>query len=185
MTVSYPPRCGASAMGMPDSIELLQDNSMLRLILTTVMVFAPDSDAPHLREPTALCLSGDGTRLYVANGRSGSLSIIDPRAARVVSQHSVGRALADLALLPDGRHLLAVDRLADAVLLLEERDDAVRVIARQSVAPDPVSVVVAGDGGSCVVASRWSRSLTFLSRSSNALAVSKTLALPFSPKTLV
>src|SRR5205814_7157889 len=104
-TTPWPPRCGVSARAAPDPIDLPRGHPMLPSILATVMtVLVPGGDVPRLRQPTALCLSRDGTRLYAANGRSGSLCVVDPRAARVVSEHDVGRALVDAALLADGRH---------------------------------------------------------------------------------
>jgi DNA-binding beta-propeller fold protein YncE len=154
------------------------------LILATLLVAAPEDQTPRLRQPAALGLSPDGARLFVANGQRGSLSIVDTKSARVVSEHDIGQEVVDLALLPDVRRLLAVDRAAGALLLLEEEGGMVRVVARQPVAPDPVTVAVAGDGRSCVVASRWSRTLTFVGLAPMSLRVTRTLELPFSPMKL-
>jgi YVTN family beta-propeller protein len=143
-----------------------------------------DDAAPRLRRPVALAVSRDGGRLFVANERSGSLSVVDTGTARVVAEHDVGRGLSDVAALPDGRHLLVVDRTGDALLLLEMVDNTIRPIARRSVDPDPVTVVVAPDGGSCVVASLWSRRLTFVELA-GPLTVTGTLDLPFSPRRMV
>jgi DNA-binding beta-propeller fold protein YncE/cytochrome c peroxidase len=151
------------------------------LFLLTVLCATPDDGTSVLRQPAALCLSADGSRLYVANGRSGTISIIDCRTARVASEHRLGQTLADLAPLGDGNHLLAVDQAADTLLLLEVRDREARVVARQAVAPDPVSLAVFSDGTGCVVASRWSRALTFVRIAGETLTPLGTLELPFSP----
>src|SRR4051812_22178681 len=50
--------------------------------------------AVRVRKPVALALSPDGRRLYAANRRSGSLSVIDTEARRVVDEHDLGRGLA-------------------------------------------------------------------------------------------
>jgi YVTN family beta-propeller protein len=147
--------------------------------------------APRARQPVALALSRDGGRLYVANRRSGSLSVVDPTSARVVAEHDVGRGLSDVVALPDPKYLLALDQPADSLLLLEARDRSVQVVGRRQVAPDPVSVLVAPDGGWCVVASRWSRRLTFVELSMRhesappALGLARSLDLPFSPRNMV
>ena len=78
-------------------------------------------------------------------GAAASPSSTRPRA-RLLAEHDVGTGLADLAPLPDGTHLLAVDRAASAVLLLERRDRSLRVVSRVEVSPDPVRVVVAAPG---------------------------------------
>src|SRR4051794_21434985 len=82
------------------------------------------------RQPVALAFSRDGDRLFVANGKSGSLTVIDPSAGAAVSEHDVGRGLSDLAVLPDGRHLLAPDRSAGELLLVAWQDRSARVVAR-------------------------------------------------------
>ena len=136
----------------------------------------------QVRQPAGLCLSPDGSRLFVANRRSGSLSIIETQSSRVVAESQVGRGLADVAALPDGG-LLAVDRDDNALLLLEVSGDTVRVVARRVVAADPVNIVVTPDGGSCVVASLESRRLTFFDLPGQArLSGERTLDLPFSPR---
>jgi DNA-binding beta-propeller fold protein YncE len=155
------------------------------LLLATVLAAALEVPNQRLRQPAALCLSQDGARLFVANGKSGSLSVVDTKSARAVSEHIVGQELVELALLPGGHQLLAVDQAANALLLLEESEGSFRVLARQQVASDPIALAVAGDGRSCVVASRWSRTLTFVTLSPMALAVTRTLELPFSPMKLV
>jgi cytochrome c peroxidase len=146
---------------------------------------------PRLRQPAALSLSGDGSRLLVANARSGSLSVVALKEARVIAEHDVGRSLADVVALPDGRHWLAVDQGTGALLLLAYREHALDVLKQQSVAADPVAVAVTGDGRSCVVASRWSRRLTFVRVSTSegsdpsGLEITRTLELPFSPRNMV
>ncbi len=151
----------------------------------------PDADSSQLRrlrQPVALVLIDGGKTLLAANRRSGSVSVVDTTARRVIAECTVGRGLADLSALPGGRHLLVVDQAASELLLLTYRD---RLIARAGglkVAPDPVRVVVAPDGASCTVASRWSRRLTFIElarRTSDAappsLSISGSLDLPFCP----
>ena len=136
------------------------------------------------RRPVALCLGRDDSRLFAANGRSGSLSVIDVAAGRVVAEHDIGRDLADITPLPDGRHLLAVDRAGDALLLVEVDGDSAIVRARRAVAADPVGVAVAPDGSSCVVASTASRRLTFVDLAGGrpGLEVVGTIDLPFGPR---
>ena len=126
---------------------------------------AGESDAsPPLprrtRQPVALAIVEGGKTLLAANRRSGSLSVVDTASRRVVAEHDVGRGLSDLALLPDGRRLLAVDRAADQLLLVEHHDRSIRVEDRVAVAPDPVRVVVLPGGESAVVSSTWPRRLT-------------------------
>jgi YVTN family beta-propeller protein len=126
--------------------------------------------------------------VLVANRRGGSLSVIDTTARRVVAEHDVGHGLADLALLPDGRHLLALDQAANELLLVGYQDRSIRIVDRIKVSADPVRLVVSADGTYCVVASLWSRRLTFVRLASPAphashpsLVTTGSLDLPFCP----
>ena len=94
---------------------------------------------PAIRQPVALVVVDGGKTLLVANRRSGSLSVVDLASRKVVAEHDVGRGLADLAVLPDGRHLLAVDRAANELLLIEysDRSTARRRPARGRAGPGP------------------------------------------------
>jgi YVTN family beta-propeller protein len=144
--------------------------------------------ARRVRQPVALACADGGRTILVANRRSGSLSVIDAASRRVVAEHDVGRGLADLAVLPDGRHLLAVDQAANELLLIDYRDRSIRVVDRIKVGPDPVRLVVSADGSCCVVASLWSRRLTFAMLAGGtpagghpALSIAGSLELPFCP----
>ena len=106
-----------------------------------------------IAQPVALATGDSGKTLFVANHRGGSLSVIDTEARKVVAEHEVGRGLADLAIAPDGRHLLAVDQAANELLLLDTRDRSIRVVDRIKVSPDPVRLAVSADGSFCIVAS--------------------------------
>ena len=110
--------------------------------------------AQRQRHPVALVCADGGRTLLVANQKSGSLTVIDTAARRVIAEHDVGRSLVDLAILPDGRSLLVVDRPANQLVLIDYRDRSIRVTDRINVSPDPVRLAVAADG-SC---SPWPRS---------------------------
>src|SRR5262245_13322945 len=65
--------------------------------------------ASRLRRPVAAVPLADGNRLCVANRAAGSLSLVDLRQARVLDELELGQQLSGLAILPDRRHVLAVD----------------------------------------------------------------------------
>jgi YVTN family beta-propeller protein len=152
----------------------------------------PGSDvsqgARRLRQPVALVCTADGKTLFVANRKSGSVSVIDTAARRLFAEYTLGQGLADLVMLPDGRHLLGVDQGGHELLLLSYKDRSIQVVARLKVAPDPIKAVVTPDGSVCTIASRWSRRLTFVSlakRASNdaypEFSNTESLGLPFCP----
>ncbi|MDR3632567.1 MAG: cytochrome c peroxidase [Isosphaeraceae bacterium] len=164
----------------------------MALFVTAALIAAPapaGTAATRSRQPVALAFRRDGSRLYVANARSGTLSVVDPRTSSVVAEHDVGRGLADLAPLAHGPRILAVDRAGDALLLLDVGGSSAHVVARLDVSPDPVRIVIAPDGSACAVASTDSRRLTFIEikqvDGDVALTTTRALDLPFSPRLMV
>jgi YVTN family beta-propeller protein len=148
-----------------------------------------ETTSKRIRHPVALAVSDGGKSLLVANRRSGSLSVVDATTHQVIAEYDIGRGLADLAMLPGARYLLAVDQAANQLLLLDVRDRPIRVVERIEVSPDPVRVTVSADGSSVFLSSRWSRRLTFFSlakrtttESSPAPSKLSALDLPFCPQ---
>src|SRR4029077_14675132 len=75
------------------------------------------------------------------------------------------------------------------------QDPSVRVVQRLKISSDPVRVLLAPDGSSCVVASLWSRRLSFVAIASERvdpvgkktglpLQLARVLDLPFCPRNL-
>src|SRR5262245_52365354 len=130
------------------------------LLLAALLLMPGQADTPgpksgpaRLRRPVALVLADGGRRLFVAN-RCGSVSVIDTENNAAIAECDVGRTLASLGLLPDGR-LLATDEETNELLLLSHDAAGVKVAHRLKVSPTPVSVRVAADGTRCFVASLW------------------------------
>jgi cytochrome c peroxidase len=140
---------------------------------------------PRLRQPVALALADDDGRLFAANRRSGSISVLDLKEGRVTGEVDVGRTLADLAATADGRRLLAVDEEAGELLVLDRRGGELTVSQRLVVGHSPVSVQLAPGGARCFVASLWSRSLSVVdlrAGEGQKLRVVRTITLPFCPR---
>ena len=130
------------------------------LMLSAAAGFA--ANPSPLRRPIALELAEDGKTLYVANSRSGSLSVIDLNSARVVEEISLGKRLSDLVRVDGRPWFLATDEAAGELLLLQATGQNVKIRQRLPVSPYPVSVVVSPDQSRCYVTSIWSRRLSVI-----------------------
>lgn len=152
---------------------------------------------PALRRPTALVLSSDDSLLYVANRRSGTLSIVDTAKNRVLAETPVGKLLSEMTLAPDHRTLLVTDEAAHELLLVDISSTTVstptfRVRQRIGVSPYPVAVAVTRDGKFAYVTSLWSRRLSIVDLTSGdspaqadaPARVVQTLDLPIAPRRL-
>ncbi len=141
----------------------------------------------HLRRPVAAAFLPDGRTLCLANQRSGTISLVDLAASRVLDEFPAGQRLTGLAVLPDGKHLLVTDEDRHELIALALPKCTVRT--RLPVGPYPASVVVMPDGKRAVVASLWSRrveviDLTPLSAAEQTISLRclQTIRLPFAAR---
>ncbi len=141
-----------------------------------------DRPAPaRLRRPSALLADDEGRRLFTANRDSGTVSVIDVEAGRVISETAVGRRLAGLADLGDGR-LLAVDEAAGEMIVLRRDKNSLAVTGRVRVGDDAVSVCRLARTRAAV-ACLWPQQLTIIDLSNpERPSLTKSIPLPFAPR---
>jgi YVTN family beta-propeller protein len=142
---------------------------------------APAKAQARPREPVALALAEDGRWLFAAN-RRGTVSVIDVNESKATAEAEAGKSLADLAVTPDGKRLLAVDEEAGELVVLSRKGPELTVAHRLAVAATPVSVVAMPDGSRCCVASLWSRRLSVIDLGGDRPKVVHAVALPFAPR---
>jgi cytochrome c peroxidase/DNA-binding beta-propeller fold protein YncE len=147
-------------------------------------IIASDKSLPkRIRQPVAMALDDTGNRLFVANHRAGTISTLDTQLQKTIAETDVGESLADLALLTDNTHLLAVDESAHQLVVLKRKADVLHVVRRLQVSPYPVSMVVSKNDEYCCIASLWSRRLSIIDLSAiNAPRIVSVIDLPFAPR---
>jgi len=137
------------------------------------MVWAEEGPPPaRLRRPMALALSADESQLWVANRRSGTVSLCDIPSRKILREIPVAKQLADLTILPDGRLLILDDAAHELRMLspgiflnsgaLLNSGAGLRVVARWTVPHSPRQVIVSRDGRRAFVTSLWSRQLSLI-----------------------
>ncbi len=145
----------------------------------------------HLRRPVALVVSPDGSRAYVANRRSGTISVVDLSAEKTIAEFSVGKQLSDLERDRTGQRLIALDDAAHEMIVLqvgaENAGPELKVVQRLPVPPYPVRVILSADGLQAYVSSVWSRQLSIIrwSDEKSAAKIEATVDLPFAPRELL
>ncbi len=180
---------GRSANSWAIATRALAVAAYLAASATWAGVAEKRSAPPRPRRPVgAAFLAGDDT-LAVANQRSGTVSLVGLSAARAVGEVAVGARLTGIAVLPDGKHLLAVDDERHQLVALSWDGTGLRVRGRLAVGPYPASVVVGPDGKRATIASLWSRRLEVVGLAplsspgrSVALRVLHVVRLPFAPR---
>jgi YVTN family beta-propeller protein len=169
-------------------IVVLAMTSVVAAALNSVGQVTNDGH-PQFRGPVALVLLDDGKWLLTANRRSGSISVVDTTASRVIDEIAIGKKLSDLVAIPGRDLLLASDEEAHEVILIRHQGRKLNVVNRLPVAAYPVSVALNREGTRAFIASLWSRRLSIIDlerspdgRDATGLKISKTIVLPFAPR---
>jgi len=133
-----------------------------------------------IRRPVALAL-GSGERLYCANERSGTISVVDLHTGQVQDEFAIGSKISDIALA-SGR-LLALDESRNQVIVLDVAGPRHEPALTIPVPSAPVSLRVSADGSAAFVASLWARSISRVPLSAGRDSVRvETIGLSFAPR---
>lgn len=125
------------------------------VLLGAVLAGRPDGSGPGThpdRSPIALALSADGSRLLTANQTSGTVSLVDTAAGKVLAEVPTGEKPAGVAFAPNGRRAVVTHRHGYDLAVLDVGPDGLKLAGRVAVGPEPRGVVVAPDGATAYVA---------------------------------
>jgi YVTN family beta-propeller protein len=85
-------------------------------------------------KPMGVVVSNDGRKVYVANGRAGTISVIDASTFDIVKTITVGERVWGLAMTADGKKIYTANGLSNDVSVIDTGADEV------------VKTIKAGDG---------------------------------------
>ncbi len=118
---------------------------------TTKRDAAAPAIEPH-RSPIALAVCADGSRLLVANQTAGSVSLVDPKAGKVLHEIKTGEKPASVAVARDGRRGIVTHWYGYDLAILDIKDDHLALAGRIEVGPEPRGVAITADGSTAFVA---------------------------------
>jgi YVTN family beta-propeller protein len=107
---------------------------------------------PVYQSPIALALTPDGSRMLVANQTAGTVSLVDPRAKRVLDEIKTGDKPAGVAISRDGRKGVVAHWYGYDLAVLEIKDGKLSIAGRIEVGPEPRGVAITADGSTAYVA---------------------------------
>jgi YVTN family beta-propeller protein len=118
----------------------------------SVSVFNVAGDANHKvaeipveKEPWCIAITPDYAKVYVTNMVSGTVSVIDATAGKVVGTIKVGTEPFGCALTPDGSRLYVANQSSDDVSVINTASDVV-VGTITGVGPKPHGLAITADG---------------------------------------
>lgn len=134
------------------------------------------------RQPVAMAVV-EG-RVFVANSRTGTVSVIDAQNLSVDSEHRIADSLSNLERWPGTLKLLALDDAAHRLLAVDSRDVAFKPTVVTSLPRYPVRIAVSSSGRIVCVSSLWSRqiSIIVLNPESNTVTKNRAVSVEFAPR---
>lgn len=151
------------------------------------------ASTPYLRHPVRLGWSPESkSHLIVANGRTGSLSLVDVSSQAVVFEHKVAQSISDMLISTASNEILLLDDSKHGLQMVNftEKSFASSASPFIPLPHDPHRLVVDSRMEHLAVTSKWSRRLTLLSKDRNedhklSWQLEKTIDLTFAPGELV
>ncbi len=129
---------------------------------------ATDQQGSHMAATTA-----DGSRVYVANINSGTVSVIDANAGRKLADIAVGGKPEGIALSPDGRELWVGDLEAPRVQVIDTA--TLKPVAEVAVDPVAIRVAISPDGRTVVTSNLVAGTISEIDRATRK--VRRTIAV--------
>ena len=141
----------------PHGLEALEDGRFLVTAEGTreLLVVDPTARTVVARIPTQKQVSHlvvatpDGSRAFVANIGSGSVSVVDLKKNTVVADVSTGAGAEGIDVTPDGREVWVTNREADTVSVVDAR--TLGVLATIPAPKFPIRVKITPDGRRALV----------------------------------
>lgn len=141
----------------PHGLKALSDGRLLVTAegLKELMVVDPKARRVVARIPTAqetshmVVASADAKRAYVANIGSGSVTVVDLSAGKVMKSIPTGEGAEGIALTSNGAEVWIVNRAADTVSILDTK--TLEVAATLKVPQFPIRVKITPDGKRALV----------------------------------
>ena len=95
-------------------------------------------------KPVGVVVSRDGKHVFVANGATGRVSVVDAAKLAVVDSVRVGSRPWGIALAPNGALLVTADGMSDQISIVDTR--TMTVVGRVPVGRRPWGVAIVGGG---------------------------------------
>ena len=136
------------------------------------------SSETQLRRPAAIAVGS--SHAFVANQRSGSISLIDLETHRVIGEQSAGKKISDICLTKSGQ-LIVTDFEAHELIVFDVHQTKLTPKQRIPVAQYPIRICFDEKNNRVYLASLWSQRLGWVDLDNGDY---NQLDLPFAPKEL-
>jgi YVTN family beta-propeller protein len=161
--------------GIPMSVAVSRDNMKLFVAMASMTfgeVIAFDAYSkkavervPVGHQPTGIAITPDGSKLYVANHNSGTVSVLSTSPLRLLNSIPAGVSPTRLSVSPDGRLVYVTCKGSNSVAVISTITDT--KTATVNVGKEPMGLALSGDGSRLYVANYEDATVSILDTRSN------------------
>jgi len=125
-----------------------------------------------------IAITRDGSRLYVSNHETSSVSVFDTATNVPITEIGVGLNPIGLAITPDGTHVYVANQNSDNVSVIATVTNT--VVQTVPVGSNPIWVTISADGSRVYVSNQYDNTLSVIAAASNSVIASIPVGLfPF------
>ncbi len=143
---SVPPRPRTVAFLQGASIAFIpsETTGQLNVVDTANYKVLRTLDLPPGSLPMSVQISPDSRRVYVSNGRGGTVSVIDSRSYELLNSIHVGTRPWGMVVSPDGKYLYTANGPSDDISVVDLTTDKEIARVRTGESPWGIAIVRAG-----------------------------------------
>lgn len=138
--VAVRPRSVAFLPGAPIAFIPSESSGQLNVVDTAKATVLKTITLPPGSRPMRVRVAADGGKLYVSNGRAGTVSVLDSRSYALLDSIKVGNRPWGIALSPDGKFLLSANGPSNDVSVVDLSTD--KEVARVKAGERPWGITV-------------------------------------------
>jgi YVTN family beta-propeller protein len=139
--VAVRPRSMAFLPGSPQAFIPSESTGQLNVIDTDALKILEVIDLPTGSRPMSVKVSPDGARLYVSDGRAGTISVLDAHTHSLIGRITVGKRPWGIALSPDGKFLFSANGPSNDVSVVDLASN--KEIAKVKAGDSPWGITIA------------------------------------------
>ncbi len=149
-TASYNIAGHFNVLGRPRSVAFMTDGKIalvpsesvgqLNIVDTATYQVVKTVDSPVGSRPMRVRVAPDGNKIYVSNGRGGTISVFDGHGYALLDTIKVGTRPWGIAISPDGKRLYSANGPSNDVSVVDLTTD--KEIARVTAGSSPWGVVI-------------------------------------------
>jgi YVTN family beta-propeller protein len=142
--VAVRPRSMAFLPGSPQAFIPSESTGQLNMVDTDELKVVKVIDLPNGSRPMSVKISADGARIYVSDGRAGTVSVLDGHTHALIGRITVGKRPWGIALSPDGKYLFSANGPSNDVSVVDLASN--KEIAKVPAGDSPWGLTIAAGG---------------------------------------